>query len=144
MQNNKYLDPENVIEIKEEIKNTPTLGDLKIILDKTFPDWVQGFINDYSDDYPNLKQHWMNICFENKVTPKQIMIVDFVSFEDNYSLIRIFSEILTLSGFCVRSKNELFSCKNCGKAIPQSHVYNLLKEGGQDIPDLWRTTCSNC
>lgn len=144
MQNNKYLDPDNVNDIKEEIKNAPTLGDLKNILDKVFPSWIQGFINDYSEDYPELRKHWENICFENQTQPKQIILVDFISFDESYSLIRIFAEILTLSGFCIRSKNELFSCKKCGKALPQSHVYNLIKESGQTVPEVWRTICSNC
>lgn len=142
--NEKYLDPVNVEEIKEQIKNAPTLKELKDILDKLYPTWIKGIIKDYSIDYPTLKQHWHNICFENNVSPKEIMLVDFISFDDSYSIIRIFCEILTLSGFCIRTNNEIFSCKSCGNALVQSNYYNVLKDSGQSIPDVWRTTCTNC
>lgn len=144
MQNNKYLDPDNVIEIKECITNAENLGKIKEIVDEIFPGWIVGTIKEYSEDYPELEKHWMNICFEKRVSQKEIMIVDFISFEDTYSLIKIFCEILTLSGFCVRTQNELFQCKICKKAIPQEHIYNLMKKNGSNVPDVWRVMCKKC
>jgi len=141
----EYVDPDNFLEIKEQIKNAPDLGSLKVILDKVYPKWIQGLVDDYSEDYPVLKSNWMEMCTRNKVKPTKIMIVDFVSFEQEYSLLRIFCEILTLSGFCVRSKQEIFPCKICKNAIPQLHIYNLLKGNGEKmIPDVWQTTCQKC
>ena len=144
MQNLKYRDPENLIIIKDKIKNAPTMGDLKKILDEVYPSWFQGILPDYSPDYPELKKNWLDVCKKNNTTPKEIMMVDFISFEKEYSLINIFSEILTLSGFCVRSKQEIFPCKICNKAIPQLHIYNLLKKTHTNLPEYWRTTCENC
>jgi len=141
----EYVDPENVVDIKEQIKNAPNLGSLKLILDKVFPGWIKGLVDDYSDDYPILKKNWLEMCTKNKVIPTKIMIVDFVSFEEEYSLLRIFCEILTLSGFCVRSKQEIFPCKICKRAIPQLHIYNLMKTNGERmIPDVWQTSCQKC
>lgn len=145
MQNTEYLDPDNVMSIKEEIKNAPNLGSLKAIVDRVYPNWIKGVMTDYSNDYPELKKNWYEVCEKNNTSPKQIMLVDFISFDPQYSLISIFSEILTLSGFCVRSKQEIFPCMICEKAIPQVHIYNLLqKNGNSKIPRVWRTSCEDC
>jgi hypothetical protein len=140
-----YQDPENVDEIIDEIKKLPTIGDIKPIVDKYFPKWIIGTIYDYSEDYPTLRSNWHTVCNMMKVKPTQIMVVDSdLVFDTNHKLIVLLSEILTRSGFCVRSKNHIFSCKNCGKGIPQSTVYDLLKSKNIKVPNVWSTICEKC
>jgi hypothetical protein len=141
----KYIDPPNVEEIIEKIKNLPTLGDIKPLLDEIFPNWMVGTIDEYSDDYPSLKKNWKTICKTLKVPRTQILLIDNdLNIDENHKLVCLFSEILTKSGFCVRSKNHLFPCKKCGKALAQPMLYDLLKEKGIQTPSVWSPICENC
>lgn len=140
---NKYKDPSNVQNIKEEIKNSPTVKEIKNIIDRVFPEWIKGIIEDYSDDYIDLKRNWLSVCLKHNTEPKAILLVDFISFHDDYSLIKIFCEIFTQLGFCVRSWKELFGCQKCGKALPQRQFYNIIKKQ-YSVPDEWRNTCVGC
>jgi hypothetical protein len=143
----KYLDPPNVEEILDQIKSCPTLGDVVQTVTRLYPDWILGVLPDYSPDYPILTENWHNICFKNNVEPKKIVLVQSIYFDDIHVILKTFSEILTLSGFCVRTKNDLFACNKCGLALPQSHLYDLLKEKVEDIDDIppvWSVLCEDC
>jgi hypothetical protein len=73
------------------------------------------------------------------------MIVDYLNTGDDYSLIKIFSEIYTISGFIVRSKDELFPCSVCNKAIPNRETFNKIKELDIYLPiSDWDNTCFYC
>ena len=61
----KYIDPENTQEILEKIKTLPMLGDVKVILEETFPNWIVGGTFSYSKDYPHLQKNWEKICHQN-------------------------------------------------------------------------------
>ena len=143
----KYKDPENVNEILEKIKNAPTLGHVKPVLDSLYPGWILGNIKGYSKDYPQLQNNWETICKLSKVKPLEIIIVDFIVYDklDKFTLIKIFSEILTKSGFCVRSKDEFFPCKKCGLALPTDILYDNMKQNNsKSIPSKWMPICENC
>jgi hypothetical protein len=141
----KYADPPNVDNIIDKIKNLPTLGDIKPLVDEYFPDWIVGIIDSYSEDYPMLEKNWRHVCKQLNVTPVKIIIVDCnIILDDTHKLVSLFSEILTKSGFCVRSKNHLFPCKKCGKALPQPEFYDLLKPNHSNIPTKWSIICENC
>lgn len=140
-----YNDPPNVDSIIEEIKQLPTLGDIKPLLDKYFPDWIVGSIDEYSKDYLVLEKNWKHVCGKLKVKPANIIIVNAnIVLDDNHKLISLFSEILTKTGFCVRSKNHLFPCKKCGRALPQPEFYDILKNNYANIPGKWSVVCENC
>jgi hypothetical protein len=140
-----YVDPPNVESIIEEIKQLPTLGDIKPLVDKYFPEWIVGSINEYSRDYLMLENNWKNVCKKLNVKPTNIIIVDSnIVLDDNHKLVSLFSEILTKSGFCVRSKHHLFPCKKCGRALPQPEFYDILKSNHANIPGKWSVVCENC
>jgi hypothetical protein len=139
-----YKNPLNIKEILEDIKNSPTIVDIKPILEKTFPNWIVGGMLGYSKDYSYLEKNWEEIC---KIvgTPKaQIVIVDKIPQGEEYTLIHIFTEILTKTGFCVRTTNDLFPCKKCGLALPQEEFYDKLITKNIIVPSRWSTICENC
>jgi hypothetical protein len=145
--NDKYGDPPNVDEVLQLIKSFPSLGDVVHLVEQYYPDWILGIMSGYSIDYPTLTQNWEEICLKNNVTPKQIVVCQGIYFDSSHLVLKTFSEILTLSGFCVRTKNDLFPCNKCGLALPQSHLYDLLKEKVEyedDIPPVWSVLCQDC
>ena len=144
---NKYRDPDNVNEILEKIKLCSSLKDIEILLKEVYPDWIIEFLQKYSYDYPHLQMNWENMTKNFNIKHAQIMIVDEVIKEnkENYSLLIIFSEIFTRSGFIVRGKDELFPCRICGSAIPNEEIYNKIKESKIEfIPSKWQKNCVNC
>ena len=92
----KYIDPPNIEEILEQIKNMPTLGDIKVLLDQIFPDWLVGTIDEYSKDYPTLNKNWKDVCKMIGVPTLQIILINNnMIIDDNHKLICFLSEILT-------------------------------------------------
>ena len=140
----KYRDPANVAEIITSIKEAQTLGDCIKIVETHYPNWILGIMDGYSSDYPSLDKNWEEICSKNRIEKKKIVLVEYCFFDDSHRLISVVCEILTLSGFCVRTKNDLFPCNSCGYALPQSHVYDLLKGKGEQIPENWSVYCEKC
>jgi hypothetical protein len=140
-----YKDPENVDFIIEEIKSLPTLKEVKPIVDKYFPSWIIGTVKDYSIDYPTLKNNWIIVCNGLKISPLEIIIIDSdLTVDNEHKLIGLFCEILTRSGFCVRSKNHLTTCETCNLAIPTQHIYQMMKANGIKVPIFWTKKCSKC
>ena len=71
--------------------------------------------------------------------------MDKIIFNDpNYSLIRLFCELLTVFGHSVRRKEEFIQCNECGSVIPTQMVYNQLVERKIDVPPVWSVKCKNC
>lgn len=147
-----FTDPSNVIEILEQICKLPTLGDIQPLLIKTFPTWIIGSMSGYSLDYPTLNDNWVEICQKMNIKPTEILLVEDLFLQDaslpaehqTHKLVNTFAEILTRSGFVIRRKCDLFPCNNCGRAIPQSHIYDLMKKQGLQVPEVWSTFCSTC
>ena len=88
-----YNDPENLNDILTKIKLAPTLGDVKPILDSLYPTWIVGNMKGYSKDYPLLQKNWETICDLSRVKPIEIIIVDFILYnQDNkHTLLHVFS-----------------------------------------------------
>ena len=57
-----FTDPSNIDEIKEQIKNCPTVKDVIEIINNVYPSWLVNIIDNYSDDYPHLTKNWDIIC----------------------------------------------------------------------------------
>ena len=142
----KYNDPENLEEILSKIKSAPTLGDIKPILESLYPTWIIGSMKGYSKDYPLLQKNWETICDLSKVKPLEIIIVDFILYNQDkkHTLLHVFAEILTKSGFCVRSKDEFSPCKKCNLAIPSDVLYDMMKKNHHNIPFRWSPVCEKC
>lgn len=139
-----FLDPRDTPQIIEKIKTLPTLGDIKPLLDETFPDWIIGSMERYSSDYPHLQKNWETICRSAGTQPAGIVIVKDVVFDSRHTLVQIFAETLTRVGCVVRRKGELLPCDKCDAAIPHPNLYDSMKARGLPVPKRWARTCMNC
>ena len=145
MQYNDYKDPRNKDQILNKLKSAKTLKDIEVLVKKTFPTWIIGFIDDYSDDYSMFKKNWVKICGELKTKPTQIMVVEQLFEGKEFSLLNIFADTYTRVGFNVKRIVEIMPCKVCGKALLRQPVYQLLKDKDcKDIPNKWSDVCSKC
>jgi hypothetical protein len=142
--NDKYLDPPNTIEILNKLLNTPTLGGVKSLVDETFPTWFVTIMESYCSDYPHLLKNWKQLCELSGVNRAQIIIVDDISFDDSHTLIKAFAECFTRSGFVVRRKNEYIPCEKCGCAVPSEAMWGIFKEKGLQVPEKWNFYCTKC
>lgn len=140
----KFIDPKNISDILEEIKNAPSMKDIYEIIEKVYPGWILMFLVKYSDDYNHIQRNWEYACKENKLNKGQIMIVDTLEFDDDHKLIQIFCEIYAKSGFMVRGKDELYPCEICDCAIPCEESYNIMKQKGLNVPEKWSNRCIKC
>jgi len=141
-----FKDPENLQEVIQTIKETEKVHDVFALINKIYPTWICKIVDNYSDDYKSLDANWERICKENNIRKTAILIVQKISFEDEdtFTLIKIFCNILTLSGFVVRDKEDLSICTNCNKAMPTEGMYEILKKMNIKVPDTYITKCSTC
>lgn len=139
-----YVDPANINEIIDELKTLQTLGEVKDLVDRVFPGFIIGTIEEFSNDYKSIQENWHRVCSHTGVRPTEIMIVSDFFFRDNYTLARLFCETFTKAGFCVRKYTEYMKCVICGKAIATQDNHALLKRLGQRVPTGWNDKCSTC
>ncbi len=142
--NDKYLDPPNTIEILNKMRSLETLGDVKKLLDETFPTWFVTIIEVYCPDYPHLMKNWRKICDMSGTKTAQIMIVDDITFDDSHTVIKAFSECFTRAGFSVRRKMEYIPCDKCTSAVPTQVMWNIFKQKGIQVPEKWSAKCTGC
>lgn len=146
IQTNPYSNPDNHLQIIEDLKEAKTHTEVLSIITNTFPSWMITYSTQYSDDYPVFTNNWNFVCKRTKSKPLDIVIVDFIDLKNtNFSLLSTFCELLTLFGHSVRRKEEFILCHVCKKCIPAEHVYNQLKERNiENIPTIWKNLCQNC
>jgi hypothetical protein len=143
----KYRDPspEETKKIVGQIKNAEMHDDVVNIMNTTFPTWFLGWPKKYCVDYPHMQSNWKFTCKKSKCNTLSVVIVDKIVFNDpDYSLIKLFAELLTVFGHSVRRKEEFIGCVRCGDAIPTQMVYNQLKERSLSVPSHWMTQCIKC
>jgi hypothetical protein len=139
----KYNNPTNTDEITEELRECKTLGEVKNLTERVFPEWFVTTISKFSVDYPQFQQNWEMVCKKIGVKPLEIMIVEDVEQGPDYTLVQNFAECFTRAGFCVRKKMEFFPCEKCGCCLPSQIVHKQLVDKGFIIPE-WKITCQNC
>jgi hypothetical protein len=144
MNEEKFKDPENIEEVKNSLKNCPTLKEVIDLIEKTFPGWIITFLDKYSNDYPHLETNWDIITKETNIHKAKILIVDKIEEHDNYELIQIFVQLFNKVGFIVREKTEIFPCRVCKSAIPHKASYDKMKELKINVTDEWSEKCSEC
>jgi hypothetical protein len=140
----KYLDPPNAAEIIEKIKTLPTIGDIKLLADELFPGWWCSTIQEYSNDYPDLEKNWKSVCVSIGVKRALIVLVDFLEYTDNHTLVKMFVESFTRAGFNVRKNSDYITCSNCNGAIPCELIWAIFKEKNCNVPLKWSQTCKTC
>ena len=92
MNTDPFIDPKDTPQIIEKIKSLPTLGDIKPLLDETFPGWIVGSMERYSMDYPHLQKNWETMCNSAGTKPAGIVLVKEIYFDDKHSLLQFFGE----------------------------------------------------
>jgi hypothetical protein len=142
----KYFDPENYESIVEEIKNAPTLKEIKGIVDRLYPDWIVCLLDGFSKDYPHLDKNWKKVSIQMKVSQTKVMIVrNFEHGNDNMKLINMFCEIFTKSGFSVKKQSDYIPCEDCNYAMPVPELHERFKIARFTVPEVWSSKCSaNC
>lgn len=144
MNQDLFRDPANSSEILDSLKELKTLSDVIDKINETFPTWILGNLPKYSDDYSHLTRNWTIVCNKASTTPKDIIIVQYMIFDESHGIIRLFAEILTSFGFCVRRVHEIGKCSVCDNGIPTVELWKLMKSNNLVVPDEWKSHCRNC
>ena len=131
-------------DIMEEIKGCRNFKDIEILMHKKLPGWCLGFMDKFSDDYPEFTKNWHKTCEKVGIKPAQIMIVKKLDITKKNSAHTFFADCFTGAGFCVRRNIEFTSCPACSSAIPTKNLYNIIKENNVNIPRKWSSYCVNC
>jgi hypothetical protein len=147
----KYLDPSDyttsdIEYIKEQINNIQNEDEFKNFIDNLYPGWCIGWMREYCADYPLLDRNWKFLCQGIKCTPKCIVIVDEIWFNDqNRQILSALCEKMASSGYVVRRKEELTWCVKCSKALPTLNMYAYMKHSNiKEIPEMWSDSCTTC
>ena len=146
MEDNKYRDPKNKDDIIVRLKNCPTLKEITELVNEVFPAWIIYFLDNYSPDYEHIQINWEFVMKKNNMKRGQILIVDYFIDDSDHELLKIFTEIYTILGFMVRTKEELKKCDVCNSALPTEKTFNKIKESN-DVKlrfDVWSPKCSTC
>lgn len=122
------------------ITELPTIKDVFEYIEQKYPNWILCLLDDYSKDYPQLRNNWANICYLMKIEKQKIIVTQ--DFDNDEKL--MFSEILSKVGFIVRNMDEIIACSKCKLAIPCKETYDKMKENGLPVPNKWSVFCENC
>jgi hypothetical protein len=144
----KYIDPQDcdIDSIKNTIKNIQNEAEFKEFIYKMYPDWIIGWMSEYCSDYPLLDKNWKMLCSGMKCTPKYIVVVDEIWFNDqSRQILSALCEKMVSTGYVVRRKEELTWCIQCNKALPTLNMYAYMKNSNiKDIPEMWSDRCTKC
>lgn len=139
----KYTDPPNWLTYTDEIREAKTLGDVKAIVDRLYPDLIVGTIPRFSQDYPNLQRNWYKVFEPTKITPTCILIFRTYEPDENHKLVAHIAECFTKAGFLVRTTMDLQPCTICGNALPTQMYHTAMAGKGIALPE-WSNKCSSC
>ena len=139
-----FTDPPHKDEIIQRVKECKTPEDIEKIIISTFPGWIRTQLHGYSRDYHYLQRNWEMIASRTGATPRKILLIEYINTSPNHCLIRLFAEIMTQGGYCVRTINEFGYCPACQKAIPKRELWERLKERECAVPDEWSEYCKGC
>jgi hypothetical protein len=123
-----------------EISELPTIKDVFDLIQSKYPNWIVDLVDRYSEDYPHLQNNWKKLAEISKVKMNKIVIVENFENEEQLS----FAELLSQSGFVIRTKAEFIPCTLCRSAIPTKTIYNKMKENIKQIDFEWNNKCRNC
>lgn len=144
--NIKYKDVESTAFILEEIKKCRTMKEISDLVRSALPHWIIGFIDRYSNDYPDLTNNWNTYCKELNTKPTQILIVEYVPIkEEGYEVLNALCGLFTKVGFAVRTNRDIQPCTVCDAGIPTQNRYNFMKSNGiTNLPETWSPCCIEC
>lgn len=143
MEHHKYKNPPNADSIMESIRNNRSNAEKIIeIIATVYPSWIQCSIPKFSDDYGHFQKNWETVCSKLKTTPVMIILIDFFSFEPEFTLIQFFCDILTSYGFLMRPKDDFTQCEICGNALATEKIYNIIDKKFR--PEKFSDKCVSC
>jgi hypothetical protein len=128
----------------EKVLKASNALEIEKIVDEHYPGWFVCALQGYSKDYPHLTHNWQTICDRAKTSPKAILLVSDISFDDEKSDKMKLCEYFTRLGWVVRRSSEFMACSKCEKAIPCEQVWCMMKERGVPCPDNWSNQCTEC
>ena len=123
-----------------DITSLKTIQEVLDYIQNKHPGWIINMYDGYSDDYRELSQNWRKVCETFKTTPQRIILIERLELDDHYN----FAELLSQTGFVVRTKYEFLPCPKCNLIIPTQQIYDKLKECNKAVPDVWSPSCSTC
>jgi hypothetical protein len=126
--------------IMSDITKLQTMYDVFEYIDNKHPGWIIGMYNGYSADYPELNDNWIKVCNTFKTRPQKIVLIERLELDDHFN----FAELLSQTGFVVRTRHEFYPCGKCGMILPTKQIYDKLKENKKHTPDEWSESCINC
>lgn len=146
-----FIDQPNKRDVIERIHNLNDEKDdekddekIQEFISSILPNWLVYSTDNYSDDYPHLRSNWNQICKMTKTSPKKIVLVQDIVFDENHEVVKEMCEFMTKRGYVVRRAGEFIVCRTCMKAIPCIEVWHLLKEKGLNVPSEWSDKCRRC
>jgi len=139
-----FEDPENTQKLMKTLKYISNMQDLILFVNNIFPNWIYQILDGYSQDYPHLQKNWLSIATLSRTNPKKIIIVEQITYDSEHKILCSVVESLTLSGYVVRTKEDLIACTCCYKAIPTEKIFRILKNNNLLHPNTWSDKCSTC
>ena len=124
-----------------------TLKDVKEYADKNYQDWIVGFAERYSDDYPHLTCTWMETAKMMKTDAAQIVLVRYLPTgtkdtpDESCAVLSGICDIFSRSGFMIRDAADFQPCTVCNALIPTKRAHGKLTV---KPPFAWLSTCRNC
>lgn len=115
-------DPDLKQTIYHEIQEIKSPDEAFNFVQRNSPEWIREEAVDYADEYPKYKENWSKVCSITHSPPRKILIVEKVMFDlfdprNEYTVLKMISEILTRCGYCIRRKQEFTLCQTCRLAI---------------------------
>ncbi len=129
--------------ILQKLQSVISPDEAYAIINEALPGWLNTSIESYSPDYPHLQSNWRIVCEHAKTTPKKIILVSDIDFE-NPGLKTKLCEYMTTNGYCVRRSGEFTPCTVCHRAIPYEEIWSQFKTRNLNVPDVWSNKCKNC
>lgn len=132
------------------IQDLGKLATLKDVLEysrKNYPDWILGFAERYSDDYPHLTCTWVEMAKMMKTEPTQILMVHSVPSgtkdkpDPSTAVLSGICDIFSRCGFMIRDGANFIQCPVCDALLPTKEAFRKLTV---KPPFPWQNTCRNC
>lgn len=139
-----YRDPKNRDDIISRFEKLSDKKEIQEFIEEIFPGWLQVAVDRYSYDYDYLQRNWRKICQMTNTTPKKIVLVSDIHFDEDHKLLQEFCEVMTKHGYCVRRAAEFKICEKCYSAIPDEDVWKLMRGNGMPVPRRWSNRCRDC
>lgn len=141
---NVFADTEEREELLKQLGNMENSEMCYDLICKYYPDWLLGYFDRYSTDYPTLSENWIKICKMVKTEPKKILIVASLNFDKNHNFQQKLCDFLMKYGYIIRREGEFIGCSTCGLAIPCIELWGNLKYRNLPCPEIWDNKCTTC